>query len=82
MSDVGKETQLGLIDFFFLFPVQLFHSLHHIRPASGVKHGGRLVQYNALGFQGNDARNGHTLLLPAGEQMGGVLPVFVHTNLL
>ena len=65
-----------------LFPVQLFHSLHHIRPASGVKHGGRLVQYNALGFQGNDTRNGHALLLPAGEQMGGVLPVFVHTNLL
>ena len=25
MSDVGKEAQLGLIDFFFLFPVQFLN---------------------------------------------------------
>ena len=39
------------------------HFVHHL----GVERGGDLVEQHDLGFHGKGARNGHALLLPAGE---------------
>ena len=52
-----------------------------LRSADGVQHGGGLVQHDAPGLHGDDPGDGHPLLLTAGEQMRGMLPIFVHADL-
>ena len=63
-------------------PVQVGDDLHDLLPAPRVQHGGGLVQNDAFRPHGDDSGDGHPLLLSAGEQMGGVLPVLVHPHLL
>ena len=50
--------------------------------APGIQHGRGLVHHNTVRAHGNDSRNGHPLLLAAGELMGGVLPVLIHSHRL
>ena len=64
-----------------LLPVQLFHGVNDILPAPGVQHGGRLIQNDALGLHSQNTGNGNALLLSAGQKMGRMLPVFVHSHL-
>ena len=65
-----------------LLPVQPSDGVYDLPAASGIQHGGGLVQNDTLRLHGNNARDGDALLLPAGQKMGGVLPVLVHVHLL
>jgi hypothetical protein len=42
-----------------------------------VEHGGGLVQHEAVRVHGHDARDGHALLLPAGQLVRRAVAVFV-----
>ena len=55
-------------------------SVHHLAPPLGVEHGGRLIKNDDLRLHGDDARDGHALLLSAGEQVRGVLAVLIHAD--
>ena len=57
--------------------VQMVNGLHHLLPAPGIKHGGGLVQDQAVGPHGDHARNGNALLLATGQVVGCTLPVLV-----
>ena len=63
-----------------LFPVQPDDGVQNLLTASRVQHGGWLVQNDAARLHGDDAGNGDALLLSAGEQMGRVGAVFVHSD--
>ena len=60
--------------------IQGTDGVHRFPPAHRVQHGGGFVQNDALGGHGDDAGNGHPLLLPAGEQVRGVLTPFIHPD--
>ena len=51
------------------FPVQALDGRNDLLAPVGVEHGGRLIEYDAARPHGDDSRNGHALLLPAGEQV-------------
>ena len=46
----------------------------------GIEHGGRLIEYDAARPHGDDSRDGHALLLPAGEQVRRVQTVVIHPD--
>ena len=46
-----------------------------------VEHGRRLVQHDYLRLHGDNTGDGDALLLPAGEEMGGVLAQLIHADL-
>ena len=64
-----------------LLPVEAVDGGEDLLPAHGVQHGGGLVQDDAVRLHGDDARNGHPLLLPAGEEMGGVADELRHAHI-
>ena len=64
-----------------LFPVQTADGIHYLPAASWIQHCRWFIQNNALWLHGDDTRDGHTLLLSAGQKMGCVLPVFIHIHL-
>ena len=55
--------------------------VNDLAPAGRVEHGRRLVEHDALGLHGDDARDGDALLLPAGEQVRRVQAKVIHTDL-
>ena len=63
-----------------LFAVQLPQHPHYLLAAAGIQHGSGLIQQDAPGLHGDDARDGHPLLLPATELMRRAFPVFVHPH--
>ena len=63
-----------------LFTVEPLDGIEHLAAALRVKHGGRLVEHDALRLHGQHACDGHTLLLSAGEQLRRIGPVFVHAD--
>jgi len=46
----------------------------HLAPAVGIQHGGGFVQDNGIRLHGQDAGDGHQLLLPAREGVDRPLP--------
>ena len=58
--------------------VQVVDGLHHLLPAPGIKHGGGLVQDQAVGPHGDHARNGNALLLAAGQIFQRKSDIFLH----
>ena len=63
-----------------LFPVEPLNGVYDLLPPHRVQHGGGLIQHDALRAHGQHARDGHPLLLPAGQKMGGVAGVFAHAH--
>ena len=57
--------------------VEVVDGLHHLLTAARVEHGGGLVEDEAVGTHGDDARNGDALLLAAREVVGCALPELV-----
>ena len=47
--------------------------------STGIQHGSRLIQYDAFGMHGQYSGNRHSLLLPTGQLIRGILSIFVHT---
>ena len=56
---------------------QLADGAHDLCASVGVQHGGGLVQNQAVGPHGDNARNGDALLLPAGQLIRRCLALFV-----
>ena len=63
-------------------PVQPMDGVQHLPPSVGVQHSRGLVQHDALRLHGNDAGNGHPLLLSAGEQVRRMAGKITHTHRL
>ena len=62
------------------FSVQSLDGFHDISASHRVKHGSRLVQYDALRLHSQYPCNGNTLFLTAGELRGGMGSIFTHTH--
>ena len=60
--------------------VQPLDGIEHLAPPLRVEHGGRLVEHDTLRPHGEHARDGHTLLLSAGQELRGVGTVIVHAD--
>ena len=65
-----------------LLAAELGRRVDDLAPAGRVEHGRRLVKHDALGPHGDDARDGHALLLSAGEQVRRVQAKIIHADLL
>ena len=65
-----------------LLAAELGRRVDDLAPAGRVEHGRRLVEHDALGLHGDDARDGHALLLSAGEQVRRVQAKIIHADLL
>ena len=63
-----------------VLPVQLAHDRHDLAPSLRVEHGGGLVEHHAARHHGDHARDGHALLLPAGQAVRRLRAVFVHAD--
>ncbi len=55
------------------FRVETPDGVQHLAPPHRVQHGGGLIQHDAPGPHGQHPGDGHPLLLPAGQQVGGVV---------
>ena len=62
--------------------VQLSHCLQHLFASIGIQHGSGLIQHNAPGVHGHNARDGHPLFLAAGQLIGRLTPVGGHPHRL
>ena len=65
-----------------LLAAELRGRVDDLAPAGRIEHGRRLVEHDALGLHGDDTRDGHALLLPAGEQVRRVQAKIIHADLL
>ena len=72
---VGDEDDRDAV-----FLVELAHNGHDLAPPLRVEHGGGLVEHHAARHHGDHARDGHALLLAAGQAVRRLPPVFVHTD--
>ena len=63
-----------------VIPVQHPNGFHHFHAPLRVKHCRRLVQDDTRRTHGNDAGNGDTLFLSAGQLIRCVHPIFIHSN--
>ena len=82
---VGADALLHMVcdehDRDALLTAELCRRVDHLAPSGRVEHGRRLVEHDALGLHGDDARDGDALLLPAGEQVRRVQTKIIHTDL-
>ena len=62
------------------FAVEAHNGVQHLAPPLRIEHGSRLVEDDAARPHGDHARNGHALLLPAGQKMRRMFAVFIHAN--
>ena len=64
-----------------LLPVQAMDGGEDLLPAHGVQHGGGLVQDDAVRLHGDDAGDGHPLLLSAGKEVRRVADELPHAHI-
>ena len=62
--------------------IKLFDRIHYFPAAFGIKHRSGFVQYDTLRFHCDHTGDGNALLLSAGQKMGRVTAVLLHTYLL
>ena len=62
------------------FAVQLTDNIHDLTAALGIEHGGRLIEHNAARHHGDNACDGNSLLLSAGQTVRRLCAVFVHAD--
>ena len=65
-----------------VFLIQFADDRHDLAPPLRVEHGGRLVEHHAARHHGDHARDGHALLLAAGQAVRRLPPVFIHADRL
>lgn len=82
---VGADALLHMVcdehDRDALLTAELCRRVDHLAPSGRVEHGRRLVEHDALGLHGDDARDGDALLLSAGEQVRRVQAEVIHADL-